>query len=76
MTVIVLEDPLEDPLESIFSLMDLLNLYDLVSGLKINVQKTSMLIKNMTTVQASELQHITGFSLSAKVKYLGIVRAL
>lgn len=41
-------------------------------GLKINTQKTYILSKNMTETQALDIQHKSGFSLSSKVKYIGI----
>lgn len=60
---------LKDPLEPILPLCQLLDLYGQVSRLKINTQKTFILTKNMTTIQASEIQCISSFTLTLKVSY-------
>lgn len=62
----------EDPLEKINLIKEELEEYGSHAGLKVNIQKTKILRKNMTLQQEKELEQKSGFTVEQKVKYLGI----
>lgn len=63
---------LENPMESYNSLKQEFDQYAEVSGMKINLNKTEMLVKNLSLDQEKELKHISGIQIAKKVKYLGV----
>uniref|UniRef100_A0A670Z3Q8 Reverse transcriptase domain-containing protein n=1 Tax=Pseudonaja textilis TaxID=8673 RepID=A0A670Z3Q8_PSETE len=63
---------LEDPLETAPKLLEKIETYDEVAGLKINKDKTKILLKNMLLRQREEPADLLKIQVTYKVKYLGI----
>lgn len=63
---------LEDPIFSIKNVIQILEEFQEISGLKVNKEKTVMLTKNMSNEEKVTLVEESGFKLENKVKYLGI----
>lgn len=63
---------LEDPSYSMKALIDTLLDFELISGLKVNKDKTTMITKNMSRREEQVLEQISGYKVDKKVKYLGI----
>ena len=63
---------LQDPLNVVEHLMKKLKEFGSLAGLKVNKQKTNMLIKDMTTHNQEMLMGKTGFIIEKKVRYLGV----
>uniref|UniRef100_A0A8C6VAE5 Reverse transcriptase domain-containing protein n=1 Tax=Naja naja TaxID=35670 RepID=A0A8C6VAE5_NAJNA len=63
---------LEDPLESAFKLIERIEEYGEVAGLKINKDKTKILTKNMLARRKKELEEALEIQVTSKVMYLGI----
>uniref|UniRef100_A0A670Z1A6 Reverse transcriptase domain-containing protein n=1 Tax=Pseudonaja textilis TaxID=8673 RepID=A0A670Z1A6_PSETE len=63
---------LEDPLETALKLLEKIETYGEMAGLKINKDKTKILTKNMLLRQREELADLLKIQVMNKVKYLGI----
>uniref|UniRef100_A0A670XUF9 Reverse transcriptase domain-containing protein n=1 Tax=Pseudonaja textilis TaxID=8673 RepID=A0A670XUF9_PSETE len=63
---------LEDPLETASKLIEKIETYGQVAGLKINKDKTKILTKNMLSRQKEELADLLKIQVTNKIKYLGI----
>lgn len=64
---------LEDPITSYEPLKQELDQYSQVTGMKVNLNKTKIITKNLSPTQEEELNHISGIQCVTKVKYLGII---
>lgn len=62
----------EDPLGSINEIKAELDSYSIVSGMKINYDKTKLLVKNMNQEQTDELTKKAQIQATSKIKHLGI----
>ena len=67
---------LQDPLETAEHLIKKLKEFGSLAGLKVNKQKTKMLIKNMTPPDQDLLMSKTGFQIEKKVRYLGVILSI
>uniref|UniRef100_A0A8C6XJK4 Reverse transcriptase domain-containing protein n=1 Tax=Naja naja TaxID=35670 RepID=A0A8C6XJK4_NAJNA len=63
---------LEDPLETAPKLIERIEEYGKVAGMKINKDKTKILTKNMLARRKKELEEVLEIQVTNKVKYLGI----
>lgn len=63
---------LEDPIEGFAFLKDIMDRYEEAAGMKMNLGKTKMLMKNMTEAQKTQMQLISKIEIRSKWKYLGI----
>uniref|UniRef100_A0A670YX33 Reverse transcriptase domain-containing protein n=1 Tax=Pseudonaja textilis TaxID=8673 RepID=A0A670YX33_PSETE len=63
---------LEDPLGTALKLLEKIEIYGEMVGLKINKDKTKILTKNMLLKQRDELADLLKIQVTKKVKYLGI----
>uniref|UniRef100_A0A8C5RQB2 Reverse transcriptase domain-containing protein n=1 Tax=Laticauda laticaudata TaxID=8630 RepID=A0A8C5RQB2_LATLA len=63
---------LEDPQETASKLIEKIEAYGKVAGLKINKEKTKILIKNILSRQKEELVELLKIQVTNKIKYLGI----
>lgn len=63
---------LEDPLNSYNALKEEFGQYAEAAGMKINFNKTKLLIKNVDQSKVKQLQELTGIQVANKIKYLGI----
>uniref|UniRef100_A0A2D4F0Q1 Reverse transcriptase domain-containing protein n=2 Tax=Micrurus corallinus TaxID=54390 RepID=A0A2D4F0Q1_MICCO len=63
---------LEEPLETAAKLMEKIEEYGKVAGLKINKDKTKILTKNMRANRKKELEEVLGIQTVNKIKHLGI----
>uniref|UniRef100_A0A803SP10 Reverse transcriptase domain-containing protein n=1 Tax=Anolis carolinensis TaxID=28377 RepID=A0A803SP10_ANOCA len=64
---------IEDPIKTMNIWIDKFKEFEKVSGLKINLDKTVILTKNMTNTRQNELMESTGIQVRKKIKYLGII---
>uniref|UniRef100_A0A2D4HBG7 Reverse transcriptase domain-containing protein n=1 Tax=Micrurus lemniscatus lemniscatus TaxID=129467 RepID=A0A2D4HBG7_MICLE len=63
---------IEDPIDSGPILLREIDKFGKLAGLKINKEKTKMLVKNLTENRQKELEEIMGLQIINKIKYLGI----
>lgn len=63
---------LENPINSVNALNNILLEFEKASGLKVNKDKTNLLIKNMNKDSIKLLEQQSGYKESKKVRYLGI----
>uniref|UniRef100_A0A8C6XLH0 Reverse transcriptase domain-containing protein n=1 Tax=Naja naja TaxID=35670 RepID=A0A8C6XLH0_NAJNA len=63
---------IEEPMETGPILLQEINEFGKLAGLKINKGKTKMLVKNMTNNKQKKLEETMGLQIVNKIKYLGI----
>uniref|UniRef100_A0A670I6B9 Reverse transcriptase domain-containing protein n=1 Tax=Podarcis muralis TaxID=64176 RepID=A0A670I6B9_PODMU len=63
---------LEDPKNSVKEALQKIDEFGAVAGLKVNKNKTKMLVKNLTKEEMIDLERRTEIAVAKKVKYLGI----
>uniref|UniRef100_A0A803SRZ4 Reverse transcriptase domain-containing protein n=1 Tax=Anolis carolinensis TaxID=28377 RepID=A0A803SRZ4_ANOCA len=64
---------IEEPIKTINRWLAKFKEFERISGLKINLDKTMILTKNMTNTKQKELTELTGIQVKKKIKYLGII---
>uniref|UniRef100_A0A803TZS1 Reverse transcriptase domain-containing protein n=1 Tax=Anolis carolinensis TaxID=28377 RepID=A0A803TZS1_ANOCA len=63
---------IEDPIRTIKLWLAKFKEFEEISGLKINLEKTMILTKNLTNSRQKRLTEITGIQIRKKIRYLGI----